>query len=1046
MRFRKWVSRAGVWMASALIAGAWGGVPARSASFPTSTSRSWSDGFKSLSPLIVRGGTWRVVSGTLAAVNLGAKAGLASQFAVMPTPRSDWVEHATVTLQQLPRPGQGNFRVGLVARASTAAGIVDKWALVLRPGKVSLLNENTRWVASSAFSVRQASSYRMEMVTIGTTVEGKVWPVGTPEPTDWTVRGRFPANPTSRQSGVGLYCANAVARFRQFSLSPPEPQVTIAPQAVDGVFPANHLVRYVVSLRARPATYRLQYRIIGPHGMVVLRGQQSVAVPGAGSAAASLDFRLPPRFGLYTLSLMVTDDATGRPSGLALAPQTLAWIPPARLDAGQRFGLNANLIPMASQPASLAAALSTMRIQGIGWYRMEFNALRIGYPSSPANWRATDALVAAVHRAHLHVLGLLTAWPPGDNPYATHGQVSFAAALRQYVSFVRATVARYMPGGSLARQRGWGNYGVTAWELWNEPTTTAYWQGTPAQYAQLAQIAARAIHHLDPAAAVLAYSYSPQTLLTADSPPAFTGVAWHYYPGASSPDSPVASVYSATAPILTAEGSPSNPAPGRLPLWLTETGWSTQWVTPRQQAAYWVRTALDALAAATDKVFFFTESYPGSGYGEFTAHSAPRITVPAVAALTANLAGYRRMGAVELGSAVRAWLWQDGANTMATLWAMGGRSGRLVVSSLQGRLSAHDWMDNSVAAAKSGQLVLPLGPDPVYVTAHGVSAPRLAETLRQGVLTGIPPVSVAFSHWLLPRGSTVAPLAVTVTNQANRPVSGRISATLPAGWSSGRLAPSFGPLAPGASTTITVPITRMVSNRSNLYPVTMVTTVGPKSLRQARTETLAVLAGAPSSTPGWRSLPVRLDRAQQVVGVPGWTPSVARAKLYTGWSATAFRVGVLVHAQQFFQPFTKANIWQGSSLQLYFQDRTPTAGGSVGIGLAQTPDGPQVYEWSGPSPGLLSAPLKVTRLGSHRWWYQVSLPWSVLGIHPQTGTYFGFDALLNVVHQQKRVGWIALAPGVGNTNLPDRYPSLTLLGPRALVDAHGGRSWPSAAK
>ncbi len=168
--------------------------------------------------------------------------------------------------------------------------------------------------------------------------------------------------------------------------------------------------------------------------------------------------------------------------------------------------------------------------------------------------------------------------------------------------------------------------------------------------------------------------------------------------------------------------------------------------------------------------------------------------------------------------------------------------------------------------------------------------------------------------------------------------------------------------------------------------------------------------------------------------MPGWTPSVASAKVYTTWSPTALQVGVLVHAQEFSQGFTKANIWQGSSVQLFFEVRTPQAsGGWIGgstasVGLAATPQGPQVWEWHGPTPGLVtSAPLTVTRIHHNTWWYQVSLPWSTLGITPAAGTYFGFDALLNVVRGKNRVGWIALAPGVGNTNLQDRYPSLTLL-------------------
>lgn len=477
--------------------------------------------------------------------------------------------------------------------------------------------------------------------------------------------------------------------------------MTITPESANSVFSAGHPIRYSVRIMnagSQSSNDLLEYTIIGSDGGVAGRGRRPVFLAAGQSWSASVLLPRPPRFDLYTLSTKLIHDAFGHATLLSMATETWALVPAPKPGAGHRFGLNANLAPVVSNPQGLAVGMTTMRAEGLGWYRLEFNALRIATSSSDENWSAIDTLVKSAHQTHLKVLGLLTAWPGGDNPFVVHAKLSFAQAVSRYAQFAEAAVSRYMPGGLLAQSQGWAHYGITAWELWNEPTTAAYWQGTPAQYAQLVQAAAQAIRKIDPSATGLAYTDAPKTLLTADSPPAFTALAWHYYPGASSPDSPVASVYSAIAPIVAAESTTLPPVES-LPLWLTETGWSTQWVTPHQQAAYWVRAALDALAEGTHKVFFFTESYPGSGYGELTGQSEPKITVPAVAALTQNLAGYQPAGSIELGSAVRGWLWQNGTNAMATLWNLGQTPGQLTVFSLNGAITAVNWMDNPVVSA-----------------------------------------------------------------------------------------------------------------------------------------------------------------------------------------------------------------------------------------------------------------------------------------------------------------------------------------------------------
>ena len=73
-----------------------------------------------------------------------------------------------------------------------------------------------------------------------------------------------------------------------------------------------------------------------------------------------------------------------------------------------------------------------------------------------------------------------------------------------WASFVAASVARYGPGGDLARAQGWpSEAGVRAWEIGNEPNLAHFWSGSPAQFARYLEVAYLVIHWVDPGAIVL---------------------------------------------------------------------------------------------------------------------------------------------------------------------------------------------------------------------------------------------------------------------------------------------------------------------------------------------------------------------------------------------------------------------------------------------------------------------------------------------------------------------------------------------------------------
>ena len=68
-----------------------------------------------------------------------------------------------------------------------------------------------------------------------------------------------------------------------------------------------------------------------------------------------------------------------------------------------------------------------------------------------------------------------------------------------WVRYVYETVKRYMPGGTLSTEMGWGaDEGIRVWEVWNEPDFELFWQGNYFDYARLLKTAYLVAHMADP--------------------------------------------------------------------------------------------------------------------------------------------------------------------------------------------------------------------------------------------------------------------------------------------------------------------------------------------------------------------------------------------------------------------------------------------------------------------------------------------------------------------------------------------------------------------
>jgi hypothetical protein len=167
--------------------------------------------------------------------------------------------------------------------------------------------------------------------------------------------------------------------------------------------------------------------------------------------------------------------------------------------------------------ASKVPDLDTEQAMHLHWTFMaaHWSALEPNGPvdlakETPAAWKEMDAFLMAAHQRRLNILmqapviGGNAGGPPRWAGRREKGK-SAPTNMEAAAAFAGKLAARYAPGGTLARQQGWGaRYGVRAWELDNEPDGyLTHWKNQAADYAEFVTKAAAAIRQADPRAVIL---------------------------------------------------------------------------------------------------------------------------------------------------------------------------------------------------------------------------------------------------------------------------------------------------------------------------------------------------------------------------------------------------------------------------------------------------------------------------------------------------------------------------------------------------------------
>lgn len=145
----------------------------------------------------------------------------------------------------------------------------------------------------------------------------------------------------------------------------------------------------------------------------------------------------------------------------------------------------------------------------VPWVRADFHWSRIERIDGTYDWRETDEFMAEMYKRKINIAGIINYIPWHFKTWKeTQGQLA---------KFSLAIAERYKRDGVLAKEMGWKEYGISHWEIFNEPNLPGYgWlspesdpRGYIAEYAALLAIANRGIHTKDPGAIIVLAGLSP---------------------------------------------------------------------------------------------------------------------------------------------------------------------------------------------------------------------------------------------------------------------------------------------------------------------------------------------------------------------------------------------------------------------------------------------------------------------------------------------------------------------------------------------------------
>jgi polysaccharide biosynthesis protein PslG len=228
-------------------------------------------------------------------------------------------------------------------------------------------------------------------------------------------------------------------------------------------------------------------------------------------------------------------------AGLAVAATLTACRSASSPALGVRAGFAEGSTLLSRTEGELDAELDGIAATGARWLRVDVDWDVLEHERGVFDWRRVDRVVLGARRRGLQVLGLLTYTPPWARPAATSNKHP-PTHVADFAAFAAAAGLRY------------AHRGIVAWEIWNEPNLSGFWEpaADPERYARLLRVAAAALRAVAPGTTIVSGglapsetadgSMAPATFLArlyrAGAGPSFDAVGHHPYNYPGSPLDP----------------------------------------------------------------------------------------------------------------------------------------------------------------------------------------------------------------------------------------------------------------------------------------------------------------------------------------------------------------------------------------------------------------------------------------------------------------------------------------------------------------------------
>ncbi|WP_418393440.1 endo-1,4-beta-xylanase [Victivallis lenta] len=417
-------------------------------------------------------------------------------------------------------------------------------------------------------------------------------------------------------------------------------------------------------------------------------------------------------------------------------------------------------------------------------------------------------------------------------------------------------------------------------------------------------------------------------------------------------------------------------------------------------------------------------------YGMVTNDFQPKPVYSAYNMLAGLYRNMKYIRQYDLGANLWAFEFSDGADTLIPAWDESGfgSSLTLVVKSNASAASTVDLMGNEKPQQLlDGMALLTLSPMPETLKLTGAASAEIAGRLLEVSAGGvaIPGHPLRFK--------------VKVFNPLSSDRTFRLALE--------KFPKSFRPLAPSHEVQVPAGKTAEVefelevgndfkanygSSESLLVAYTLDGTPWKGNLVVPVNAAVAVPAGdnfnrKPDFVLNDRSQVVSITAADPALNHRVWRDANdLSAKIFLGEANGSFRLRADVTDDRHSQPFDGFNVWKGDNIQFAFQ--LPGQTGHWEIGLSRLDSGkPEVIVFQTPTGFDPAAVAKACRLVTTRegnvTGYDFTLPGNAAGMTPEMfRNGFRFNLLVNDNDGEGRDGWIHIAPGIGDSKNPDKFP------------------------